>query len=1396
MGFLRELGVDTEPSDMSFALSTPSVEWGSRDLTGMFAQPGCLTSPKFLRMWYEIVRFSKNAEEVLDEANSDRWANATLRDYLDARGYSNFFAEHYVIPMCAAIWSCSDNDALAWPVISLVRFWKNHHLLDLLERPVWRVLKGRSRAYVDAVVAALKAAGHSVRTATKVGSVKRLSTGKVEVTAAGQKPEVFDHVVLATHSDISLRLLGENGTAEERAALQDIQYQANDIYLHTDESLMPKVKACWASWNCLKRDGKDASSTNASVCVSYWVNLLQNLPESARDVFVTLNPPSPPDPAKTLKVLNLAHPLLNLKALAAQKRLSGGDLQGAGNVWFAGAWCGYGFHEDGIRSAVEMANRLCGKKSVVPWDAVSCNPKLSLMQKLFLRLFKSYGGAILPPNAAIRLVLPDGSEARVGNPDAKPADLATVHVRDGALFSKAVMRSDIGLGEAYMDGDFVTDDIYHMIEVISRYSCTHEAREKTISSLGFLGSLMFKVSESMELSAHRANSNTEEGSKRNISYHYDAGNDFYKLFLDPTLMYSSGIHPGLLKPLEGLDFAQKEKLLETAQYAKLDAMIARAELKAGEHVLEIGCGWGMCALRMAQKAGVRVTGITLSNEQLIEARARVAAAGLSDQIDIIFCDYRRVLEHPSVNGKLFDKVVSIEMLEAVGHEHLNSFFECVERYLKPGGQAAVQVITLPDDRYKDYCEQHSDFIRQYIFPGGHLPSLGIMTSISSRVGLELTGCSDLGPDYAVTLRLWRERMLARLDQVLALGYPMRFVRMYEFYFAYCEAGFANGLIHDYQIGWKKSPLNIKPPVVSTASGAGSGAVGSTDGKPKSQPLDPLTLMCLLVWACLAVVLCLAKRHMAVIGATCSGFFLLRAALGASQLGGLPPNSASTLTALVAAITLSCGSVMLMQAAAAAQPSGIGTWASVTELLLSPTTPPQLLDGARFIVGTAAGFATFRAWECVRNLRQRSVWEAGGYTASLVCTSAALYYDCYLISLAPAQLCEAHSLLLRVRALRFQSGLQPSKLLWVAAWATYLLLRLLPHLGLLFLFALAPNLPPVSRVAVVGLLHINANNLHLGWSMLRAQTAEARTVALAAVAAAQHREGTDAGPVSGSSGPTAPHSTAVSPPLSLFWAFLSVCTAGALGFLTLQQEPATARLITMTSASYAGLYGFLRVTGLFQPKPGAVSPAEMAEWRDRICSTLNALILIVGSLLCFSEWPYAPAKEGWISNHIHSHPVTFASLFAGYLQWDLCWVLWHNGTTPDAASAVHHTLFIGITHYVLWGWYFKVPYAWLSLAELSTPFLNARWFLAVINQKSGSLYVATSVLFAATFLATRVLGYSLGIYDLWKSYPLWKDAKVGLYAVVAGCHAGLLLNLFWSQAVVAAVRRAIKGSKAD
>jgi cyclopropane fatty-acyl-phospholipid synthase-like methyltransferase len=267
------------------------------------------------------------------------------------------------------------------------------------------------------------------------------------------------------------------------------------------------------------------------------------------------------------------------------------------------------------------------------------------------------------------------------------------------------------------------------------------------------------------------------------------------------------------------DFAKREAHLEAAQYAKIDAMIDRLGLKPGDkkRVLEIGCGWGALAIRLCERFPLcSVTGLTLSNEQHAEATKRVAAAGLSDRIEIVIRDYRDVTE-------IYDAVISIEMLEAVGHEHLPTYFNAVSKALRPDGVASIQVITMPDERYASYCASESDFIRAYIFPGGHLPSVGAMKHAATPNGLSLTSFDDIGEHYAVTLRLWRERMMARRDVIVGeLGYSEKFVRMFEFYFAYCEAGFARGLINDLQMTWVKTG-DAKSLKAETSQGSKSAA---------------------------------------------------------------------------------------------------------------------------------------------------------------------------------------------------------------------------------------------------------------------------------------------------------------------------------------------------------------------------------------------------------------------------------------------------------------------------------------------------------------------------------------------------------------------------------------------
>jgi predicted NAD/FAD-binding protein/cyclopropane fatty-acyl-phospholipid synthase-like methyltransferase len=631
-------------------------------------------------MLRDIVAFGRQAPEVL--AESAAWEGVTLGQYLRKRRYSSRFTDHYVVPMCAAIWSCSDSQALEFPVVPLIRFWSNHHLLDLMQRPVWRVVKGRSRTYVAAAAAALP----DVRTGVPVASVRPRSDaqgGGVSVRLQGGGEElIFDKAVLATHSDVSLRLLGESATPDEAAVLGAIRYGSNEVYVHTDASLMPRSRAAWASWNCIKRGGE--AEAKAGVCVSYWVNLLQNLPAGTPDVFVTLNPPSPPDAAKTLRHLQLAHPIFDAAALRAQQRVPA--LQGGRSIYFGGAWCGYGFHEDGIASAVRAAEAICGGMPVTPWEPFSCSVRMSLVDRTCLGLFLRFGEAMLARGGALRLVLPNGTDRVLGDAAAPPEATALVRVRRASLFRKVVTKSDIGLGEAYMDGDF-EGDVFRLLLLLSRSNAGSPSalKQATANALGWAGGALHALYERLEHDAHAANGNSEEGSARNISYHYDAGNDFYKLVLDPTMLYSAAVFsPERAAALATLSYAEREASLEAAQYEKIDAMIAAARLRPGELVLEIGCGWGACACRMAATAGVRVTGITISKEQLAEGRKRVQEAGLEHLVDLIFCDYRQV-------QGTFDKVVSIEMIEAVGHEHLHTFFAAVSRALKPGGLAAIQV---------------------------------------------------------------------------------------------------------------------------------------------------------------------------------------------------------------------------------------------------------------------------------------------------------------------------------------------------------------------------------------------------------------------------------------------------------------------------------------------------------------------------------------------------------------------------------------------------------------------------------------------------------------------------------------------------------------------------------
>ena len=367
----------------------------------------------------------------------------------------------------------------------------------------------------------------------------------------------------------------------------------------------------------------------------------------------------------------------------------------------------------------------------------------------------------------LTLGLPGGKTEIFGPPETVPQVALDVHRT--RFFRRVLLAGDIGFGEAYVDGDWSSPDLVGLLGLLAQ-------REEVLDDRRFWPAL---AGRALNYMTHLRRPNSVAGSRRNIGEHYDLGNDFYRLFLDSTMSYSGGI------------FKTGRESLEESQHVKMQAIIDMARLGPDDHVLEIGCGWGGFALEAARSTGCRVTGITISREQFDWASRRVREEGLGDRIEILLADYRHV------RGS-YSAIVSIEMLEAVGHRNLPLYFQTLDRLLAAGGRAALQVITMPDQKYDAY-RLGSDWIRKHIFPGGHLPSIGAMArAMGKRTRLGIIRMEDIGTHYARTLELWRLALQERTGDVMGLGFDREFLRKWHYYFCYCEAGFRSRTVRNYQ----------------------------------------------------------------------------------------------------------------------------------------------------------------------------------------------------------------------------------------------------------------------------------------------------------------------------------------------------------------------------------------------------------------------------------------------------------------------------------------------------------------------------------------------------------------------------------------------------------------------
>uniref|UniRef100_A0A1J3JUR4 Cyclopropane-fatty-acyl-phospholipid synthase n=2 Tax=Noccaea caerulescens TaxID=107243 RepID=A0A1J3JUR4_NOCCA len=789
MEFFKNLGVDMEVSDLSFSVSLDNgkgCEWGSRNgLSSFLAQKRNILNPNFWQILSENMKFKKDVVKYIEELehNPDTDRNETLGEFLKSHGYSDLFQKAYLVPACSSVWPCPSDNVLNFPAYSVLSFFRNHDLLQLFGSPQWLTVTGRSQTYVAKVRAELEKRGCEIRTSCSVQSVATSEDGCVTVTTEDGSQEVFDRCILAVHAPDTLRLLGEQVTYDETRVLGAFQYANSEIYLHRDTDLMPRNTAAWSAWNFLTSSENKASLT-------YWLNIIQNLGKEHDPFFLTFNPEV--TPKKTLFKWTTGHFMPSVSAWKASKELN--KIQGKRGLWFCGAYQGYGFHEDGLKAGMAAAQGLLGKGMVTHLS----NPKQmvpSLTEKgarsfftRFLRNFISTG--------YVTLIEEGGTMFTFKGKDSRCHLNSVLQIHSPQFYWKVMTQADLGFADAYINGDFTFVDKETGLLNLFMILIANKELDSKNSNLAkqrgwwtpmFLSSGLASANNFLK---HISRQNTLTQARRNISRHYDLSNELFALFLDDTMSYSTAV------------FKSDDEDLRIAQMRKIHLLIDKARIEKNHEVLDIGCGWGTLAIEVVRKTGCKYTGITLSTEQLKYAEDKVKEAGLEDRIKFELCDYRQLSD-----AKKYDRIISCEMLEHVGHEFMEKFFSHCEAALAENGIFVLQFISIPEERYNEY-RQNSDFIKEYIFPGGCLPSLARVTSAmasSSRLCIE--NVENIGIHYYKTLRCWRKNFLERQKQIMDLGFDDKFIRTWEYYFDYCAAGFKTLTLSNYQVVFSR-PGNV------------------------------------------------------------------------------------------------------------------------------------------------------------------------------------------------------------------------------------------------------------------------------------------------------------------------------------------------------------------------------------------------------------------------------------------------------------------------------------------------------------------------------------------------------------------------------------------------------------
>ncbi|PIN25284.1 Cyclopropane-fatty-acyl-phospholipid synthase [Handroanthus impetiginosus] len=758
MELFEGLGVDMELSDISsFSVSLDSGqgwEWRTYNgLSSLFAQKKNILNPCFWKIIREITKLKNDASNYVEkiENNADVDRNETLGHFLQSRGYSELFQKAFLIPTCATIWSCS-SEVMSFSAYSVLSFLRTHHILELFGCPQRLTPRWRSQSFITRIKEELESRSCQIRTNSEIYSVLTNDKGCVIMCEDGSE-EVYDGCIVATHALDALKMLGKQETDDESRILGAFQYAHSDIFVHHDDNLMPQNQAAWRSKNFLGTNSNKA-------CITYWLNIVQNINDSRLPFFLTINPPH--TPKSTLFKWSTSHPILSISASKASSELN--LIQGKRQIWFCGAYQGYGFLEDGVKAGILVGKSLRRKSYTV-----QNNPKCMVRSWLetgasfivtrFLERFIATGCLILLEEGG-RVFTFEGTRE-------KSTIRVSLRVHNPQFYWKVAAEGDLGFADAYINGDFSFVDknegLLNFFLMFIANTVLHIYTQKLSKRRGWWTPWFYtsSIASAKYFFKHVSRRNTLNQTRQNISEHYD------------------------LTPDEDL---------RNAQLRKIHTLIKKARISKEHHILEIGCGWGSLAFEVVKITGCKYTGITLSKKQMQYVELKVKEAGLQDQIKLILCDYRELPESCK-----YDRIISCGMIESVGHEFMEEFFKCCESALAKNGLLVLQFISMVDEKYDEY-RLSTDFIKEYIFPGGCVPSLSqVISAMAAASRLSVVHLEEIGSHYFYTLRCWRENLLKNQSQILALGFDEKFIRTWEYYFNYCAAGFKYCTLGDYQI---------------------------------------------------------------------------------------------------------------------------------------------------------------------------------------------------------------------------------------------------------------------------------------------------------------------------------------------------------------------------------------------------------------------------------------------------------------------------------------------------------------------------------------------------------------------------------------------------------------------